>query len=445
MMFRKIVLIVSLIILSLSAPHLAKAERLRGQVRNISKKAQTIELLDFSTSRYRTFKYDRNTRFINARSISDLFKKERIEIRFAPGKPLKSIKKMLVFVPKQKILKTGEMLSMIFGGYQEYRLYDTRSWLEYQKGHLPTAVWFTKQRFAQYDHILPVKKETLIIVYGEGVTSEAAPQLARLIELQGYTNVKIYVFGFPAWKRNRQPILVDGDWLIRNLDPHKVIIDVRKREKSLVSHIQNAVSITSKKITDLGNRFRSTKRGNKIGELYSKRTLPSLSNKDAQIILYGEHTYDQGVMTSYRELLEWKYEDVVILKGGFNDWKRSFPIENAPAKTKIRYERYVAEGAISKRRFISAVNSGSTVILDIRTDQEVKKGIVEGALHIPLTKLDTRFKELPRTSPIVVYCVNGIRAQIAYSLLKAEGFEKVGFLNAPIFIKASGEFNIPGI
>lgn len=443
-MFRKTVLILSLFIVSQSYLDSVMAERLRGQIRNISRKAQTLELLDYSTGRYRTFTYDNDTRFINARSIIDLFEREKIEIRFVPGKPLESIKKMLVFVPAQKIVKTGELLSIIFGGYQQYRLYDSRPWFEYQKGHLPTATWFSEERFAQYDYILPVKKETPIIVYGDGVTSEAAPQLARLIELQGYTNVRVYVFGFPAWKRFKQPVLVDGDWLIRNLDPHKVIIDVRPREKSLVSHIQNAVSITSEKIVNLGNKYRTTKRGKQIGELYNKRTLPSLSNKDAQIILYGDNTYDQDLMVAYRELLEWKYEDVVILEGGFNKWAATFPIENSPAKTTIRYERYVAEGAISRQKFIAAVADGSAIILDIRTNQEVEKGVVKGAFHIPLTELDIRFKELPKNRQIFIHCVNGIRAQIAYSLLKAEGFGNVGFLNAPIFIKESGEFEIPG-
>ena len=419
------------------------AERLRGQIRNISKKSQTIEILDFSSDRYRTFRYDESTYYINARSIDDLFKNEKIEIRFISGKPLKSIKKMLVFVPRQKVMKTGELLKFLFTSEQKVLLFDARPWFEYQKGHLPTAIWLPGERFAQYDHILPEKRDLPIIVYGDGVTSETAPQLARLIELEGYNNVRIYVFGFPAWKRHRQPILVEGEWLIKNLDPNKVIIDVRDREKSLISHIQSAVAFDAKKIINLGSKYRTTKRGNKTGELFSKRILPALPDKKVQIILYGEDTFGEELIEAFQELVAWKYEDVVILKGGFPSWAKSYPVIDAPAKTQIRYERYIAEGAISPKDFKRVIEEASALVLDIRTPQEVLRGMISGALNIPLAELDVRFKELPRSKKIVIYCVNGIRAQIAYTLLKAEGFTQISFLNSAIVVKGTGEFVIP--
>ena len=150
-------------------------------------------------------------------------------------------------------------------------------------------------------------------------------------------------------------------------------------------------------------------------------------------------------MAAYQELLDWHYNKVALLDGGFNSWSKLFPIENSPAPTHIRYERYVAEGSVSPQEFKKLLERNDTVVLDVRTDQEVERGMIKGAMHIPLSELDKHLKELPRTKEIVIHCVNGIRAQIGYSLLKAEGFEHVKFLNSSIVIEKSGKYVIVGM
>ena len=50
------------------------------------------------------------------------------------------------------------------------------------------------------------------------------------------------------------------------------------------------------------------------------------------------------------------------------------------------------------------VTAGGVIILDIRSPKGYASGHIAGALNIPLDKLKTRLKELPRDREIVAYC-----------------------------------------
>ncbi|MCG8334221.1 MAG: hypothetical protein MJE63_06865 [Proteobacteria bacterium] len=424
--------IVILVLWLCTAPALM-AERLRGRIRNISFKSKTMEILDFSTDKHRIFRFTDTTVSINARTIKDFHKHDNVEIRYRDGISLQSIKKMLVYVPKEKIINTNGLQQLIYHSEIPYILIDTRPLQQYQEGHLPTAVWAPGERFSQYEHLLPVEKNTLLVFYSHGVTSDQAPKTARLAELEGYTNVKIYVFGFFSWKRYKQAIVVDPAWLNRNLDPHTVLLDTRDRTKSLVAHIKSAVAMPADKILKHG------KKKNK------KKALLGLNDKNARIVLYSDRPSYEKLMEAYLELIDWSYDNVVILDGGFENWTTHYPVETSPAPTHIKYERYVAEGSISPTDFKKQVVKQDALILDVRTYNETEKGVIKGSKHIPLSELEGRVKELPRSKDIVIHCVNGIRAQIGYSLLKGEGYNQVRFLNSAIIIERSGKYNIIGM
>ncbi len=71
------------------------------------------------------------------------------------------------------------------------------------------------------------------------------------------------------------------------------------------------------------------------------------------------------------------------------------------------------------------VNPG--IVLDVRTDKEVKEGIIEGAVHIDF--YDEQFKEkaakLDTTKNIYVYCRGGGRSMKASTILLDCGFRYV--------------------
>ena len=69
-------------------------------------------------------------------------------------------------------------------------------------------------------------------------------------------------------------------------------------------------------------------------------------------------------------------------------------------------------------------------------------GILVGALPIPQSQFEARFAEVPKEKNIVIHCNTGILAKMAYDLLIAKGYDKVGWLNAVVVIGANGAYEI---
>ncbi|HWA12061.1 MAG TPA: rhodanese-like domain-containing protein [Burkholderiales bacterium] len=65
------------------------------------------------------------------------------------------------------------------------------------------------------------------------------------------------------------------------------------------------------------------------------------------------------------------------------------------------------------------------VLIDVRTDAEVGRGIIPGARHIPLQALMARFGEIERDRPVVFYCQSGARSAQASHFLAAQGWNEV--------------------
>ena len=67
-------------------------------------------------------------------------------------------------------------------------------------------------------------------------------------------------------------------------------------------------------------------------------------------------------------------------------------------------------------------------LIDIRQPGETAGGVIEGALLIPLTRLNEQLDTLNADKPTVVYCAGGFRSSIGASRLKAAGFSDVSDL-----------------
>jgi len=65
------------------------------------------------------------------------------------------------------------------------------------------------------------------------------------------------------------------------------------------------------------------------------------------------------------------------------------------------------------------------VLVDVRTDDEAARGIIEGALHIPLHMIPLKVDELSSDLPLVVYCHAGMRSAQAAAFLASKGREHV--------------------
>jgi len=68
------------------------------------------------------------------------------------------------------------------------------------------------------------------------------------------------------------------------------------------------------------------------------------------------------------------------------------------------------------------------ILLDVRNESESAGQLIDGAVNIPLGRLQGRLAELPHERQLITYCSSGYRSAIAASFLKANGFERVGDL-----------------
>jgi rhodanese-related sulfurtransferase len=83
--------------------------------------------------------------------------------------------------------------------------------------------------------------------------------------------------------------------------------------------------------------------------------------------------------------------------------------------------------AISPNEAIKMVSENRAVIVDVREVEELKSGMVKGALILPLSLLNTdAFEEmlqsLPTDKTIILYCNSGRRANIMGAELEKRGY-----------------------
>ena len=76
--------------------------------------------------------------------------------------------------------------------------------------------------------------------------------------------------------------------------------------------------------------------------------------------------------------------------------------------------------------FSSLVSSNEIIVIDVRSDEEVKTGIIQDAIHIEWTQIDKEINNIDITEnqPIYLYCRSGNRSGKA-----AVTLEKIGFTN----------------
>jgi rhodanese-related sulfurtransferase len=90
------------------------------------------------------------------------------------------------------------------------------------------------------------------------------------------------------------------------------------------------------------------------------------------------------------------------------------------------------------------VAEGDIRLVDVRTAQETSRGIIPGALLIPVQEIETRWKEIPRDGKrTLVYCAGGQRSAAACEFLSRQGFENLFNLSGG-FMSWSGPTGQPG-
>lgn len=69
--------------------------------------------------------------------------------------------------------------------------------------------------------------------------------------------------------------------------------------------------------------------------------------------------------------------------------------------------------------------SAPVLLVDVRNDDEVARGIIEGAIHIPLALLPLQSNTLNNAETIVFYCHSGVRSAHAAAFAASKGYKNI--------------------
>ena len=64
-------------------------------------------------------------------------------------------------------------------------------------------------------------------------------------------------------------------------------------------------------------------------------------------------------------------------------------------------------------------------IIDVRETEEVKSGMIPGAVHIPLGLLEFRLQDIDKSKEHILVCRSGSRSGMAANLLESRGFQVI--------------------
>lgn len=240
----------------------------------------------------------------------------------------------------------------------------------------------------------------------------------------GYTNVKVFLDGMPAWKKAKKPLYSSSKYVKNMIDTDTpiVLIDVRDKDQVKDAHIKGAVSIPGSELAGAKDRF------------------PMI--KKAPIVIYGADT--EAGLDYFTQVRDWGYMNATVLIGGINGWQKAeLPVDTGDTPIEIVYVPKPKAGSVDIASFANAADSkiADVVILDVRTDEETEAGMIAGAIAIPAEEVIDRLDEIPKEKKVLIHCSTGIRAEMAYLTMKENGYN-AQFLDANIQVADNGEFEI---
>lgn len=314
--------------------------------------------------------------------------------------------KLAELPPGVTMISTDEVAALVSKGPEagNYFLVDSRPPRRYDQGHIPTAVSITlpklKETGAAYLPGDAKLKNTLLIFYCGGPSCTLSPDSAKAARSMGYTNIRVYMEGEPAWSKSGK-LLQASDKFVNT--GNIVLVDLRSPEEAAKGHIKKAVNIPMAQLAAAEEKFPT--------------------NKSAPIVLYG---HDETVRQAKSQLNEWGYKLVSAVNGSVEKFvARGNKLVAGSSASDIKWVRTLEKGEVTIPDFLKAAAEPKTdtVILDIRESDEIADGKFPNALHIPLSQLPGRMGELPKDKELLVHCATGARAEMAWQSISKAGLK----------------------
>ncbi len=106
-------------------------------------------------------------------------------------------------------------------------------------------------------------------------------------------------------------------------------------------------------------------------------------------------------------------------------------------------EKLRGYSSVTPAQSTQMINRDDALILDVRENNEYSEGHILNSLHIPLSSLKTRMKDIEKhkSKKVIIACRSGHRSSQACANLKKQGFEQVFNLSGGVMAWESA--NLP--
>ena len=223
-----------------------------------------------------------------------------------------------------------------------------------------------------------------------------------------------------------------------------IIVDTRSFLEYKNGHVPGAVNIDLFQL----HWFDTTKRGIKDFNRQTRLLLSNIGIKKNRMVVFYDNISGMYAARGVWLLLYFSHENVRILDGGFEKWKKqgySIEVKSNPLKNsrfKGRPNPKILADANEVKRSLEKRN---VVIVDARSREEYSGSEVRGARrgHVPRAvnidyarnigndsfkskhRLAKIYSNIPKTAQIITYCQGGYRAANAFLVLKMLGYKRV--------------------
>lgn len=311
---------------------------------------------------------------------------------------------------------------------------DSRPARKYDEGHIPGAISIPDTFFAKKVDLLPKDKNQLVIFYCGGVECPLSHKSAFKAEQLGYTNIKVFAEGDPAWAKAGRLFSISEVYLKELMDKKAnfVLVDARPSRVFAEGAVPGAVNIPDTFFDKMKDR------------------LPAA--KDTRLIFYCGGNKCPLSPKSAEKAKALGYTDVVLFQAGYPAWQQAYgggAAAATAASAKPAVQAAIETGpkgdTITPASFnkIMAEAPDSILLIDVRDAAEFAKGHMKGAVNIPVGDLMDKAATLPADKPIVFVCATGARSGEAYDIVKMDRKDlKMYFVDAPITYRADGSFEI---
>lgn len=215
---------------------------------------------------------------------------------------------------------------------------------------------------------------------------------AGLAKKLGYTNVRAFLAGEPAWSEEGYPVYASNNFVEKG---NIVLIDLRVGDAPVKGRIPRSVQIHYEQLEERMD------------------DIP----RNAPVVLYSDKM--EEVTDAYEDMKDEGFKTVALVNGNFQGWINSGgAVETGPIfSNEIKWVRVLGKGEVSVDEFRKAVKGEmpDTFVIDARTPEEIKElGIFTNTVNIPLDEIPKRMNEIPKDKRIFIHCSTGARADLAY-------------------------------